>query len=630
MSDDYRYPTPTGVENWTNNPDHQASAQQFAQLQVLRYDEPQQANWYNNKAIPSMTVAQIPNQKPLTLPGANSNWYNNKAIPSMTVAQIPNQKPLTLPAPGPNFPLSLSTNEWSEIYGSAMETKGGATSSSVNRMHHLSHINDEISLRSPMVGKQNSIWEITPTNSGWGASPKSYWAATPTNSPWGVSNYDYSMYSDYPQWNCRPSPSPMSFQTSQSPNAAAKRLGLVGMDASLSGNLTLQSYRPGQTSIPLSRSGSINGENRLSTPLTTFAEKGKRGGKNEPKGKGQKIDSPKGKQNKVKKVDNGKKNSMDNGADKENASSNNQSPVMNNGAAPSKELVTKFETAIYRCAKERNWQRAVKKLRDMQTETGQAPTVRAYTSAISACSKVGQSATARYLLTEMKKFGVQPNVLTYSAVISACEKGRKCRQAMQLLEEMRENGVEPDVITYNAVISACEKARKWKLAIDVLDDMKKRNVKPDVITYSAAISACEKGAKLDHALELLQNLKNDGLKPDVILYNAVISACDKRGDWQKVGLILTEMESVGVKPDVISYSTAISACDRGKNLEFALQILARMKQENMVPNNIAFTALVRAAERDGQLELAKSMKVEMKSHGLTPLLPKGKQYQQNE
>jgi hypothetical protein len=164
------------------------------------------------------------------------------------------------------------------MYGSAMETKGGSTTSAINRMQPTTHINEDFAIRSPLVADG---WAPTPTNSGWGASPKDYWAATPTNSPWGLNSYD-----DYSSWNNygRPSPSPTALHTNQSAHAAATRLGLVSREQSVGGNpyvssLSLQSYRPGQTSIPLSKAGSISGENRLSTPLATYADKGKRKGK---------------------------------------------------------------------------------------------------------------------------------------------------------------------------------------------------------------------------------------------------------------------------------------------------------------------------------------------------------------
>jgi len=270
-------------------------------------------------------------------------------------------------------------------------------------------------------------------------------------------------------------------------------------------------------------------------------------------------------------------------------------------------IIQKHETMIYRCAKEKNWQRAVKKLKEMANETGQAPTVRAYTSAISACSRVGQTDTALELLKEMKSIRVQPNVMTYSAAISACEKGRKQRQAADLLAEMKEDSIKPDVIAYNAVISACEKARKWKQAIEILREMQRDNVKPDVITYSATISACEKGGKLEKALELLKELKDTGMKPDLILYNAVISACDKKGDWVKAKTILEEMQTNQVKPDAISYSTAISACDRGKNSDLACELLQEMKEKNIQPNTLALQATQRALENEGRLDKAREI-----------------------
>lgn len=280
-----------------------------------------------------------------------------------------------------------------------------------------------------------------------------------------------------------------------------------------------------------------------------------------------------------------------------------------------KDAIQRYETAIYRCNKERQWQKALRLLKDMQTH-GPPPTVRAYTSAISACAKVGQSQKAIELLSEMRQANVMPNVLSYSAAISACEKARKCKQALELLNEMKANAVEPDVITYNAVISACEKARKWKYALNLMEEMKERGVKPDVITYSAAISACEKGGKLDCALQLLEDLKKDGVKPDVILFNAAISACDKRGNYQQVKEIIDQMKTAGVEPDVISYSTAISACDRGNNSEYALELFQLMKDNHVEPNSMAFHAVIRACEKDGKHEIVESLKADMKRRNI--------------
>lgn len=145
-----------------------------------------------------------------------------------------------------------------------------------------------------------------------------------------------------------------------------------------------------------------------------------------------------------------------------------------------------------------------------------------FSSAITACEKVGDWRTALELLDSMEKEGVARTPISYNAAISACEKGMVPQKACEVFQRMKREGIRPSVVSYSALISAAEKGSQWKLALEILEDMKTDGFRGNVIAYSAAISALAKGQQWEKALDLFREIQACGKQPSIVTVSGMM------------------------------------------------------------------------------------------------------------
>ena len=73
------------------------------------------------------------------------------------------------------------------------------------------------------------------------------------------------------------------------------------------------------------------------------------------------------------------------------------------------------------------------------------------------------------LLRQMDDEGIKKNENTYISAISACSKGGQSETAIALLNQMKNEGLKRNVISFNSAIKACAVSNFIFVKIDILE-----------------------------------------------------------------------------------------------------------------------------------------------------------------
>merc|ERR1719265_468246 len=99
----------------------------------------------------------------------------------------------------------------------------------------------------------------------------------------------------------------------------------------------------------------------------------------------------------------------------------------------------------------------------------------------------------KQLFGRMKKEGIKPTIKTYSTLMSACVKAGELASTKAWLKEMRDQDFKPNEISknsriaYNCLIKTCATAGKPKEAENFFHEMEENELTPDVVTYNTLI-----------------------------------------------------------------------------------------------------------------------------------------------
>mmetsp|Transcript_36021 Transcript_36021/g.78908 ORF Transcript_36021/g.78908 Transcript_36021/m.78908 type:complete len:837 (-) Transcript_36021:26-2536(-) len=306
-------------------------------------------------------------------------------------------------------------------------------------------------------------------------------------------------------------------------------------------------------------------------------------------------------------------------------------------------------SACSRCKNGSRWADGIRLLREMESYTGTAPDVVAYTASIAGCAEAGEWRTAFQLLEEMKSKGCEPNVVTLSACISscatACANAAKAtslvdddsssmetnditepkHRALGLLGAMKAEGssVKPNVFSYNAAIRACAEAFDLDMAFTLFDALKQQGLKPSVVTYGSLMTACERVGNLGAASRVMKMIREEAgnIRPNEVIYGAMISCCRKSGQADRAVLLLRKMIKEGLSPNIATFNTVIMAqFQRDPDIRTAVLVYKLMQSQHsrVKPNRRTYNILVRGLAENNRPNDAEIFLWKMKNDGFVP------------
>ena len=307
---------------------------------------------------------------------------------------------------------------------------------------------------------------------------------------------------------------------------------------------------------------------------------------------------------------------------------------------------------------------------------GHRPTVKTYTSLLSALGDVGAPEDAEEVLVRMRGAGEAPDARAYNAAVHAWCANGKPANAERLVEKMLGDGVAPDESTYPDIVAAyaelgelrrCESivsriesvcgderaALRWyekvyhalirgccaagvpdeaekvlqrwnyeQLDMERVAERKGRVSRPVTASYGMIIDHYVSVGAMGDARRLLGQMQWDKVAPSIEIFNMLLKGYLKSGNVGAAQDVFRELEgsgtwdmdSLGIKPDVTSYTSLMDHWANQGDVDLAEKILAKMELKGVAPDERTFGSLVKAYARGRNPEGAEKVLERMRRY----------------
>ena len=257
-----------------------------------------------------------------------------------------------------------------------------------------------------------------------------------------------------------------------------------------------------------------------------------------------------------------------------------------------------YHEVIAAYARAIEWRLAEQTFEEMKRDfrgRGQAwtPSVRVYTSLISAYGKGGQFEKASELFENIiSNTQVQLDTGVYNAFLSAAVNSGRYKDAAAIFERMQADGVRRNVTTYNGMLQSLGRQRRIRDMESMSQAMQRAGVMPNETTYTALITAHGNSGNIDRALELLhQVVIAPRLHATAVIFNSALGACVKTGDLAGTQRVLRVMESEGVRATLVTYNTLLMEASAERDWQRAANVYKELILAGFAPDAITLDCL---------------------------------------
>ena len=221
------------------------------------------------------------------------------------------------------------------------------------------------------------------------------------------------------------------------------------------------------------------------------------------------------------------------------------------------------------------------------------PSVRVYTSLISAYGKGGQFEKASELFENLfASSHVQLDTGVYNALLSAGVNSGRYKDAAAVFERMQTEGVRRNVTTYNGMLQSLGRQRRIRDMENMSQSMQRAGVMPNETTYSVLITAHGNSGNIDRALELLhQVIIAPRLHATAVIFNSALGACVKAGNLEGTQRVLRVMETEGVRSTLVTYNTLLMEASAERDWVRATKIYKELLLSGFAPDTITLDCL---------------------------------------
>ncbi|XP_002964616.2 pentatricopeptide repeat-containing protein At3g12770 [Selaginella moellendorffii] len=335
--------------------------------------------------------------------------------------------------------------------------------------------------------------------------------------------------------------------------------------------------------------------------------------------------------------------------------------------------VSSWNAMIAAYAQSGHFEEAIRLYEDMDVE----PSVRTFTSVLSACSNLGLLDQGRKIHALISSRGTEldlslqnalltmyarckclddaakifqrlprRDVVSWSAMIAAFAETDLFDEAIEFYSKMQLEGVRPNYYTFASVLLACASVGDLRAGRAVHDQILGNGYKITLVNGTALVDLYTSYGSLDEArslfdqienrdeglwtvliggyskqghrtgvLELYREMKNTTKVPATkIIYSCVISACASLGAFADARQAHSDIEADGMISDFVLATSLVNMYSRWGNLESARQVFDKMSSRD----TLAWTTLIAGYAKHGEHGLALGLYKEMELEGAEP------------
>ncbi|KAK4478088.1 hypothetical protein RD792_017353 [Penstemon davidsonii] len=238
----------------------------------------------------------------------------------------------------------------------------------------------------------------------------------------------------------------------------------------------------------------------------------------------------------------------------------------------------------------------------LQSNANIQPDGMTLTSAISACSQLGDLKFGKWIESYMSKSGIKMDDHLATSLIDLYTKCGHIDKAYDLFHSLQKR----DLVAYTAMILGCGINGRAKDAIKLFEEMMNANIIPNQVTFTGILTAYNHVGLVKEGYNCFMSLQKYGLVPTVDHYAIVVDLLGRAGQLEDAYELIKSMH---VQPHAGVWGALLLACSLHNNVELAevaaINLFEEMMNANIIPNQVTFTGQLEDA-----YELIKSMHVQ--------------------
>ena len=252
-----------------------------------------------------------------------------------------------------------------------------------------------------------------------------------------------------------------------------------------------------------------------------------------------------------------------------------------------------YHEVIAALARAHEWRLAERTFAEMKREFPDArPSVRVYTSLISAYGKGGQWEKAKAAFDALLEDGTQVDTGVYNALLSAAVSAAQYREAARVFDRMPGDGVRRNVTTYNAVLTSLGRQRRLRDMQLTRNEMHKNHVEPNETTFSVLITAHGNAGDCRRACQLLDEAcDSPWVYKSAVVFNSALGACVKAGESDLAQRVLRLMRREGIQPTLVTYNTLLMGASAERDWEEVADIFRELLRTGQIPDAITLDCM---------------------------------------
>lgn len=232
------------------------------------------------------------------------------------------------------------------------------------------------------------------------------------------------------------------------------------------------------------------------------------------------------------------------------------------------------------------------------------PDAYSFTSALSACGRLGLLQLGESIHSKIVKLGVSCSVIVANCLIDMYGKCGEVEDSIRVFHEM----IDRDTISWNSIIAANARNARLEEALCLLQEMPE----PDTISYNEVISGIAQFGKIEYAIDILLAMAN----PNSSSWNSIITGYVNRGRTSEALDFFSKMHLSGLQMDRFTYSSILSGIASLSAITWGILIHCCTVKCSLDGSVVVGSALIDMYSKCGRMNEAERVFQSLKSKNL--------------
>lgn len=223
----------------------------------------------------------------------------------------------------------------------------------------------------------------------------------------------------------------------------------------------------------------------------------------------------------------------------------------------------------------------------------------AFSSALKACSKLGEIRVGKSVHAQIVKAESKPDQVVYNALLRLYTESGCFEDELKVFEEMPDR----NIVSWNSKIAGLVKKEKVFEAFETFRRMQKEGVGFSWISFNTLLPICAQVTSVYSGKEIHAQILKSNKIPDVLVLNALMDMYAKCGE---ITCCRRVFEGIDNK-DLTSWNTMLNGFAVNGEIKEALKLFEEMVGFRIQPDNVTFVTLLSGCSHAGLLLQGKAL-----------------------